>query len=136
MNESSLQNLIRIRLSKLGVMNFRNNTGMGWAGKCLKIYKKGMFHVEPGDVIVKQARPLKAGLCEGSSDIIGIKTVVITPDMVGQTVGIFVAPEVKTARGRATDKQQIFIDNINKAGGIAGVVRSEDEVEGLVYPGI
>ena len=132
MKELNLQNLIRIKLTNLGVMNFRNNTGMGWAGKAIKIKSTQQVLVQPGDVIVKQARPLHAGLCEGSSDIIGIKTVVITPDMVGQTVGIFVAPEVKTKTGRVSKKQQIFIDNINKAGGIAGVVRNEEDVEELI----
>jgi len=132
MKEQAIQNMIRVKLSELGIINFRNNTGMGWAGKAQKIRATGNILVQPGDVIVRNARPLHAGLCEGSSDIIGVKTVVITEDMIGQTVGIFVAPEVKTKKGKASAKQEIFMDNINKAGGIAGVVRSPEEAEELL----
>jgi len=132
MKESNLQNLIRIKLSQLGILNFRNNTGMGWAGKAERIYKKQSVTVFPGDVIVRKARPLHSGLCEGSSDIIGVKPVVITQEMVGQTVGVFVACEVKTKTGPVRVKQKTFIDNINKAGGNAGIVRSVDDVEGFI----
>lgn len=130
MKELSLQNMIRAELSKHGIMNFRNNTGMGWAGKPEKIYKQQSVVCYPGDVVVRQARPLHAGLCEGSSDIIGIKSVIVTPDMIDKTVGIFVGAEVKTKAGRISDKQHTFRDNINKAGGLADVIRSVDEVVG------
>jgi len=133
MKESNLQNLIRIKLSQLGILNFRNNTGMGWAGKKIKrIYKQQLITVYPGDVVVRQARPLHSGLCEGSSDIIGVKPTVITEDMVGQTIGVFVACEVKTKTGPVRDKQKIFINNISNAGGIADVVRSVDDVDGFI----
>ena len=123
MKEQDIQNLRRIELSKQGIMNFRNNTGMGWAGKSVKIYKQQSVVCKPGDVVVRQARPLHAGLCEGSSDIIGIESVVITEDMVGKTVGIFLAEEIKTPTGRVSGKQQVFIDNVNEAGGIGRIVR-------------
>ncbi len=132
MKESNLQNLIRIKLSQLGILNFRNNTGMGWAGKAERHYATKRITVYNGDVVVRQARPLHSGLCEGSSDIIGIKSVVITEDMIGQTLGVFVACEVKLPKGRISPKQKIFDTNINKAGGLAGVVRSVDEVDEFI----
>lgn len=60
----------------------------------------------------------------GGSDLIGYRTVTITPDMVGQKVAVFTAIEIKTTTGRATPAQQHFIDHIRKAGGIAAIVRS------------
>ena len=69
---------------------------------------------------------VRYGLCPGSSDLIGFRTVVITPDMVGQRVAIFAAVEVKD-RGRVTDQQQAFLNLVQQAGGIAGVARSVPE---------
>jgi hypothetical protein len=66
---------------------------------------------------------VRYGLCPGSSDLIGYRTITITPDMVGQRVAVFAAVEVKDA-GRPTDQQQAFITLINQAGGLSGVARS------------
>jgi hypothetical protein len=66
---------------------------------------------------------VRYGLCPGSSDLIGYRTITITPDMVGQRVALFTAIEVKD-RARPTDQQQAFISLIQHAGGLAGVARS------------
>lgn len=60
----------------------------------------------------------------GGSDLIGYRTVEITPDMVGRKVAIFTALEIKTATGRATPEQRRFIDHIRAAGGISAIVRT------------
>ncbi len=59
-----------------------------------------------------------------SSDRIAIMPVTITPEMVGKTVGIFMAVEMKKEGWKFTGKdrevgQQNFIDYINARGGIA-----------------
>ena len=69
---------------------------------------------------------VRYGLCPGSSDLIGYRTVVITPDMVGQRLAVFAAVEVKD-RGRATAQQEAFISLVQQAGGLAGVARSVPE---------
>ena len=69
---------------------------------------------------------VRYGLCPGSSDLIGYRTITITADMVGQRVALFCAVEVKD-RGRATEQQQAFINLIQQAGGLAGVARSVPE---------
>lgn len=111
--ETSLQNKIRLALSKMGMLNWRNNTGV------LKD-KRGI--------------PVRFGLCTGSSDIIGIRSVEITEDMVGKTIGQFCALEVKTKTGKPTEAQENFLDQVNKAGGFGMIVRSAGEVEETFTP--
>ena len=69
-----------------------------------------------------QGQLVRYGLCPGSSDLIGFRTIVITPDMVGQRVAVFTAVEVKD-QARATEQQQAFIRLVQQAGGMAGVAR-------------
>jgi hypothetical protein len=64
-------------------------------------------------------------------DLIGWKTVEITPDMVGMTVAVFTAIEVKD-QGRATPEQRRFISCVQQAGGFAGVARSVDEAKEIM----
>jgi hypothetical protein len=129
MKEANIQNGIMIALSKVGATIFRNNVGLGWAGKTFKYKKEGWVrvYVYPGDVLVKNARPLHAGLCKGSADLIGWMPVVITQDMVGSTVAVFLAPEVKTETGRASPDQVNFANAVNRAGGRAGIARNSDD---------
>ena len=112
MSEGGIQNEIRIALAKAGVMNWRNNTGM-------------LFN--------KEGTPVRYGLCVGSSDIIGIKKVKITEDMVGQELGVFVAIEVKKPKGKkATENQENFINMVRKHGGLADVAKSVEEAMEII----
>ena len=77
-------------------------------------------------------RLLRFGLCPGSSDVIGWKSVKVTKAMVGQRIAQFVALEVKDAKGKVTDAQLEFIHDVIDAGGIGAVVRSvEDALKAL-----
>lgn len=104
MSEAAIQQQIRLALSRAGVVAFRNNVGQ---------------YTDP-----KTGRPIRYGLGVGSSDLIGWTPVVITPDMVGSTVAVFTACEVKTPTGRPTEAQLNFIAQVLKAGGFAGIARS------------
>lgn len=90
-SEANIQKQIMMALSEAGAIVWRNNTG-----------------------VLKDAngRPVKFGLCVGSSDLIGI-----CPD------GRFLAVEVKTSKGRVTDAQERFISAVTRMGGRAGVAR-------------
>lgn len=68
---------------------------------------------------------------KGPSDLIGWRTITITPDMVGQQVAVFAAIEVKD-KGRATPEQLNFIAQVQAAGGLAGVARSTDEARSIL----
>ena len=64
------------------------------------------------------------GLARGSADLIGWRTIVITPDMVGRRIAVFCSIEVKTPTGRLTPQQRNWQAAVLSAGGIAGVARS------------
>jgi hypothetical protein len=100
---------------------FRNNVGMGWAGRLI-------HRTEAGTVALHGARPLHAGLCEGSSDLIGWTTLEITPDMVGRKVAVFTAVEVKVPGKKPTAEQINFITQVRTAGGIAEVLTDAEQV--------
>jgi len=132
-NETSLVKNFMMRASKLGSRLFRNNVGMGWApagraSNIVAVKRNQLVQCHPGDVVVRKARPLHAGLAKGSSDLIGWTPVVVTEDMVGKTIALFTAGEVKTEKGRATDEQKNFIETVKRHGGLADVIRTEDDL--------
>lgn len=109
-DEAKVQNDIRLALGAGPARLWRNNTGA-----------------------LKDAtgRLVRYGLCPGSSDLIGLRQVTITPDMVGQTMGVFVAIEVKD-QGRLTEQQRAFLAMVQQAGGLAGVARSVDDARTIL----
>lgn len=81
---------------------------------------RGCFRSMDGERIVQ------AGLQpKGSGDLIGIRSVKITQDMVGKTIGQFVCIECKTSKGAIRPEQKNYIDFIQSKGGLAAVCRSE-----------
>lgn len=70
---------------------------MAWTGE--QVQRRGR------DVVLHNARPFSTGLPPGFPDLFGFRTVTITPDMVGQAIGIFCGIEVKTRSGRLTKEQ-------------------------------
>lgn len=120
MTEQNLMKSIQLALGKLThVKLFRNNVGQGWIGNSKRLNGSG-------HVLIENARPLHAGLTEGSSDLIGWTEVIVTPDMVGKKVAIFTSLEIKTESGRVTPAQVNFVEQVAKAGGIAGIVRTPE----------
>lgn len=93
--EANIQGECMIELSKAGCLIWRNNTGV------LKD---------------KSGRPIKFGLCVGSSDLVGI-----CPD------GIALFVECKTADGRVRPEQKSFISACRSKGARAGIARSASD---------
>ncbi|AAQ96577.1 hypothetical protein [Vibrio phage VP16C] len=96
-SEARAQQEARMEAGRRGGVLWRNNVGATKAKEP---------HVCPNCAFKFEVRkpPLRYGLCNDSeklnakiksSDLIGIKPVLITPDMVGQTIGQFWAVEVK-----------------------------------------
>jgi hypothetical protein len=83
-------------------------------------------------VSLDASRPMRFGLCAGSSDLIGFRRLKITPDMVGNDIAQFLAIECKSSNGKPTKEQQSFIDIVNRFGGKAFIARSADEALSLL----
>jgi hypothetical protein len=75
----------------------------------------------------RQGRPVRFGLCKGSSDLIGLRSITIGPEHVGQTLAVFAAVEVKSLKGPTTTEQRAFIATVAGMGGLAGVARSVED---------
>jgi len=123
--ETTLQNLIMLAIGRLAnVRLFRNTVGVGWVGRLVR-------H-SGGEALIRPAVRTTFGLAIGSADLIGWRSVVVTPDMVGKTIAQFVSIEVKTSSGRLSPEQVTWRDAVEKAGGCAAVVRSVDEATMLL----
>jgi hypothetical protein len=109
-SEQSIQQHIRLTCSTGATRLFRNNCGV---------------------LQDRRGVPVRYGLQPGSSDLIGWRTVTITPEMVGQQVAVFTSIEVKTATGRVKPEQQQWLNAVQAAGGIAGVARSVEDAQAL-----
>lgn len=114
MRESAAASHIRLDAAYLGVDMWRNNNG-AFQDATGRWVRYGLCNESAA-----QAKLVK------SSDLIGVTPVTITPDMVGQVIGVFTAVETKPTgwhlipsddRGLA---QQKFHDIVKKAGGFAG----------------
>jgi hypothetical protein len=72
----------------------------------------------------RTGRYVQFGLAKGSSDLVGFKTIKITPEMINQEVAVFVSIEIKTERGKLTEVQENWLQKVKSSGGIVGVARS------------
>jgi hypothetical protein len=104
--ETIIQNKCLLDLSELpGVRVWRNNTGT------LR------------DI---NGRPVKYGLV-GSGDILGIRVVKITPDMVGKSIGQFLSVEIKVPGKTQSKNQEKFETMVLAHGGLYAVATSPEE---------
>jgi hypothetical protein len=113
--EHVIQNQIREALSQYGKF-FRSSVGQAWTGN-------EIIKTEGGGVYIPKARPFNTGLPVGFSDLLGVVTVTVTPEMVGQQLGIATFIEVKTNNGRVSNDQKNFLSVMAAAGCRAGVAR-------------
>jgi len=113
---------------------FRVNSGQAWVGA------GPPKRFQDGSVLLTQGRPIALGFSgpdtkpvAGVGDMIGWTPVVVTPDMVGQTVAVFTSIEAKASTGGKKGAKQLpWADLVRRAGGIAGFARSGAEALGIV----
>lgn len=115
MAEKSLAANIRIAAPKHNARMFRNQVGTYIMAdpKCWSCQKHG--------------RRISSGFGKDSPDQVGWQTVVVTPEMVGTKVAVFVGMELKTGKRKPTGGQYNWLKVIKDSGGIAGVVRTIEE---------
>lgn len=111
--ETDIQQRIRLALcTRSDLRLFRNNTGT---------------LPDP-----RTGRPVQFGLARGSADLIGWRSVVITPEMVGQRVAVFTSIEVKTDTGRLSPAQRNWLEAVRVAGGITGIARNVSDAVSIL----
>ncbi len=108
MGEHEIQQRIRLACGHGPVRLWRNNSGA---------------------LVDQQGRLVRFGLAKGSSDLIGLRSLEITPDLVGQRIAQFVALEIKTARGVVSPEQRAFLQLVEQLGGLAAICRSVEAAE-------
>ena len=113
MTERELLTAIQIAATRHGARLFRNSVAVAWTGRATKL--------PDGSVLIRDPRPIKTGLVNGASDLIGW-----TAD------GRFLAVEAKTGRVQTTLEQRRFIAAVNEVGGSAGVARSVEDAVGIM----
>ena len=128
--ETALLKRILIWATREGFRLFRNAVGLAWVGTLSEgPYKLSFRNRDTQVVEIYDARPIRYGLCIGSSDLIGWRTLRITEDMVGKRVAQFCALEAKTENmSGPTKEQRNFLQQVAKSGGYAVVVREKDEI--------
>lgn len=124
MTEHEIQNQIRDVLNLSNVTMWRVNVCKGFIGKYIR-------H-QSGSITIQNPRFISSGVPKGFPDLIGIKPVKITPDMVGKTIGQFVFIEVKSDNGRLSQDQKLFQSLLKSSGAIGGVAKSMDDAINLV----
>lgn len=90
-SEAWAQSAVRLEASKLGWRLWRNNVG-AFQDSTGRWVRYGLAN---------DSAQLNAKIKSG--DLIGIKPVLVTPQLVGQTLGVFVSREIKAPGWRYTD---------------------------------
>ena len=123
MSEHSIQSQILMACNHGPVRLFRNNCGLAYAGVAQR---------RPGGVWIPNAYPIRYGLENGSADLIGWRTVTVTPDMVGKKLAVFASVEVKDTKGRVRQDQQLWYEMVKLSGGLAVIARSVEDANGVL----
>lgn len=111
MNEATIQEHIRAACNTGKTRAWRNNIAK------LQVRGRWVNYGIPGP---------------GGSDLIGLHSLTITPEMVGCRVAVFTAIECKSPTGKPTAEQTAFINFIAEIGGISGVARSADDALAII----
>lgn len=124
MSESKVTSHVRLAAAQINTPLWRNNCG-GFYDNTGRFIRYGLGS--------------EAELA--SSDFIGIRPVLITPDLVGQVLGVFTAVEMKAENFKFNKndkhllKQKHFIDIVQQYGGFAGFASSVDDFYRIIKYG-
>lgn len=123
-DESEISQKVQMAAMNFGCTLMRNNNGAA-VNETGRLIRFGLGHVSPKDNYK-------------SSDLIGITKIVITPDMVGKTIGVFTALEIKKEAwdcNKKLDEREIkqsnFLQWVTMNGGIASFVNKVDSLKDI-----
>lgn len=126
-DESTVQQEIQLEAVQHSCILMRNNSG-ACSDSTGRLIRYGL-----GNVSKKHHQNFR------SSDLIGITKIVITPEMVGKTVGVFTAIEAKREDWNENKKldehetaQNNFIKWVKLNGGFAGFANSIDRIKSIL----
>jgi hypothetical protein len=116
--EAHIQNIVKLEASKKGCKLWRNNVGA--------VHSVDGHFMRFG--LANESKNVNSVIKSG--DLIGIRPVIITPDMIGQTIGQFISREIKKSNWKytGTEREQAqlrWIKLINSLGGDACFATSE-----------
>ena len=120
MSEAGVQSEVRLNASKMGWRVWRNNVGV------LKDERGVPVRYGLANDSTQVNKSLKSG------DLIGIRPLLITPDMVGTTIGQFVSIECKDRDWKPSlnDKrylaQAAWVQLVRSLGGYAVIINNSD----------
>ena len=123
MLESAVQSRTRLELAQLGAITQRNNVG-ACEDQSGRIIRYGLMN--DSKQLNQQFK---------SSDLINIVPIVITPEMVGRTVGVYAALECKKSDWRLTpgdaraQAQLRYHNLVRSVGGIASFITDPAQVQ-------
>lgn len=126
--EAKASQNVELTAPKIGVRLLRNNNGA-----CMS--EGRMIRFGLGNTSKRVQEQMK------SSDFIGITPVVITPDMVGKTVGVFTAIEVKPEGFKVKQQynrnsrewaQENFCQWVRDLGGFSGFATSGKDLKQII----
>ena len=125
-SESVIQQEIMMEGPRFNNLLLRNNSG------AFKDADGRLVRFGLGSVSKKHSDVIK------SSDLIGMTTFVVTPEMVGMVMGQFTAVEVKregwkrNLNDKRENAQEAFIDLVRSKGGCAGFVSNEQQYRDMM----
>jgi hypothetical protein len=119
---------IQLAHSRHDTRLWRANAGRAWQGEPIER--------SPGRLVLKHPRAVQLAP-PGFPDLFGLRSVKITPELIGRTLPVFVAMEVKTGTGRTNEAQDLFLDLLRSLHAFHGVARSvEDSTTILTISGV
>ena len=127
MSESEVEQLITLEGPRHGCILERNNSG-AFKDMTGRVVRFGL-----GAISKKHAEKMR------SADRIGITTVTVTQEMVGKTIGVYTAVEVKEASWNPAKKldaheqaQKNWLDWVLARGGFAGFANSVESFRKII----
>jgi hypothetical protein len=122
-SEAQLLADILLAHSRGNVRLWRQNSGTAWQGRIVS--------QDHSRLVLSPYYAIKLAP-EGTSDIGGLVSEIITADMVGRSIAVYTGIEGKTKTGRVSPAQQAFLDMVLKMGGRAGIARSVEDARRIL----